>query len=649
MYGAATSGFGRVFNRALLCAVLVLCASTCSGEDTFLVLCYHDIPVRAQVPEDISRHHFVNQMEFLHTNGYTVVSPDDILAARNGGKPLPEKAVLLTFDDAYDSFYDFVYPVLQRYNYPSVLSVVTSWIEGSPGYANKKMMTWQQIRDVARSGRVWLASHTHDSHRAGPCNPQGNVEPRGSTFLYRTDAGRYETDAEFTRRITTDLQTSLNELEKQTGARPWILTWPYGEYNQLGVAAAEKLGFRMILTLSPHLATIQDLTQVNRNIVMQVMKYDDFTTKVEKRFAFRDSMRAVQLDLDLIVNPDSPEESDRNLGLLIERLLKLGVNTVMVQAFCDRAATGNIRSVYFANSVLPVEMDFLSHVVNRIRIRGIQVYVWMPVLSFELPDAKLNERLKVRQWKDGRSTVSSSWYRRLSPFAPESLETIQALYRDLAARVRFDGILFQDDAYLNDFEDVHPAAMAACRERFGPEVTPEKLRTAPLLEQWTEMKTARIDAFIHQLSQTVHRYRPLAKTARNIYSEPVLNLAARTWFCQDYARFLQQYDYTVVMAYPRMEGLRDAAAALRWLEQLIGTAAESSALDQTIFKLQAFDWEHQRPVPPEQLRSQARVLVANGARHLSYYPDNAFEDQPRCAVIAPIFSSRHFPSAWSTK
>lgn len=649
MCGADTSGFARVFNQALLCAALLLSVSVCYGADSFLALCYHDIPARAQVPEDISQHHFVNQMEFLHTNGYTVVSPDDILTARNGGKPLPDKAVLLTFDDAYDSFYDFVCPVLQRYGYPSVLSVVTSWIEGSPGYANKKMMTWPQIREVARSGRVWVASHTHDSHRPGPCNPQGNIEPRAGTFLYLKDAGRCETDAEFTCRITADLQSSMQELEKQTGNRPWILTWPYGEYNQLGVEAAEKLGFQMILTLSPHLASVQDLTRINRNIIMQVMKYDDFTTKVEKRFTFRDSMRAVQIDLDMIVNPESPEESDRNLGLLIERLLKLGVNTVMVQAFCDREATGNIRSVYFANSVLPVEMDFLSHAVNRIRIRGIQVYVWMPVLSFELPDAALNERLKVRQWKDGHSTVSTSWYRRLSPFAPESLEAVRALYRDLAARVRFDGILFQDDAYLNDFEDVHPAALAACRERFGPEVTPEKLRATPLLEQWTEMKTARIDAFIHQLSQTVHRYRPLAKTARNIYSEPLLNPTARAWFCQDYARFLQQYDYTVVMAYPRMEGIGDPAAALRWLEQLIGTAADNSALDQTIFKLQAYDWEHQRPVPPEQLRSQARTLVAGGARHLSYYPDNAFQDQPHATVIAPIFTSRHFPSTWSTK
>ena len=175
----------------------------------------------------------------------------------------------------------------------------------------------------------------------------------------------------------------------------------------------------------------------------------------------------MQVDLDQIVNKNSLEESDRNLGLLIDRLVAMGVNTVFLQGFCDVEGTGNVRSLYFRNSVLPVEMDFLGHAVNRIQLREIKVYVWMPVLSFELPDKALNEELKVREWKNGKLGVTGSWYRRLTPFDTRSLEKARTIFRDLAAIVHLDGILIQDDAYLADEEDFHPAAVEAFRRRYG--------------------------------------------------------------------------------------------------------------------------------------------------------------------------------------
>ena len=89
----------------------------------------------------------------------------------------------------------------------------------------------------------------------------------------------------------------------------------------------------------------------------------------------------MQIDLDKIVDPGSYENSNQNLGKCLDRLKSLGVNTVFIQGYCDIEGTGTVKSFYFANTVLPVKMDFLSHAVNRIRSRGIQVYVWMPALA----------------------------------------------------------------------------------------------------------------------------------------------------------------------------------------------------------------------------------------------------------------------------
>jgi len=419
---ALSSGLEKISRIAIYVAIMLLFAWPSVASETYMVLCYHDIPAKASVPQDVAQHIFVNHLEYLRSNGYTIVNPDDIIAAQKGIKSLPEKAVLLTFDDAYVSFYQFVYPVLKRYGYSAVLSVVCSWIDKKPEYVgDKDLMSWSQIREMAESGRVYIASHSYDSHKGLACNPAGNTEPAMSTFAYSHEEKKYETDQEFRNRIHSDLKKSIHKIKEVTGTSPWILTWPYGEYNGLGIDEAQKLGFKMILTLKPNISTIHNLSAVNRNIITKIMRYNGSLSKMKENFKYKDDTRCVQIDLDMIVNPESFKESDHNLGLVIERLLALGVNTVILQAFCDRNGTGNISSVYFSNNALPVEMDFLSHAVNRIRVRGMKVFVWMPVLSFELPDKVLNESLKVKEFKDNQIKITSSWYRRLSPFGGKSL------------------------------------------------------------------------------------------------------------------------------------------------------------------------------------------------------------------------------------
>ena len=91
------------------------------------------------------------------------------------------------------------------------------------------------------------------------------------------------------------------------------------------------------------------------------------------------------------------------------------------------------------------------------------VFVWMPALSFQVPDKAGQESLYVQEYKHSRLGRTNSWYTRMSPLAPGSLEISRQIFRDLAAHVQFDGLLFQDDAYLTDEEDMHPAALARFR------------------------------------------------------------------------------------------------------------------------------------------------------------------------------------------
>ena len=625
---------------AVLLALPWLSASSAQAGETFIALTYHDIPEAEMVSDDISQSQFVKQLEFFKTHGFTFVSPQDLLAAAQGHATLPNKALLLTFDDAYESFYTFVYPVLRLYNIPAVLSVVTSWIDNPQAsiYRTKKLMSWEQLREVGASRLVTIASHTHAQHKYIQANPAGNVEPASETFRYFPEAQRYETEAEFRTRVRTDLAKSIEMLQSKVGGNPYILTWPYGAYNELGLQEAASLGFKIVLTLQAGLGQVRDLGRVKRlYMIPQLYWAPLFKEELARQFKEVVQMRAAQVDLDAIVEPGSYAQSNHNLGRLIERLVALGVNTVFMQGFADRDGSGNIKSLYFHNRVLPVEMDFLSHAVNRLRVRGIKVFAWMPVLSYELPDPRLNDQLKVREYKDGQLQITTSWYRRLSPFDPQTLGIVGKIFEDLAMHVNFDGILFQDDAYLNDFEDFHPAALEVFAKRYGWELQPGMVREEPWRGQWLDCKTEVLNEFINHLTAIVRRYRPQIKVARNIYSEPALNPTAQEWFAQNFASFLASYDYTVIMAYTRMEKIKNKSS---WYARLVERTRNFGALDKVVFKVQTYDWQHKKWLNSRCITQDLRFLVAQGARHLAYYPDDVYLNKPEIDKVSLMISGR---------
>ena len=100
-------------------------------------------------------------LDFLRDNGYTTVLPRELAAGQlDDGSPLPQKAVLLTFDDGYESNYTLAFPILREYGAKAAISLITSRIdERADGF-----LTWDECREMAKSGLVEFASHTNDCH-----------------------------------------------------------------------------------------------------------------------------------------------------------------------------------------------------------------------------------------------------------------------------------------------------------------------------------------------------------------------------------------------------------------------------------------------------------------------------------------------------
>ncbi len=623
-----------------LCSTPDIMLAAEEAPGSFLVLSYHSIPLAASPGNEsaVPQERFVKQMEYLRTHGYHPVSMNAILDAGEGKRHLPPKSVLLTFDDAYVSYYDFVVPILEKFGYPSVLAVAGSFIDDPPEGLPEPIMSWDQIREVSSKKLVEVVSHTYGLHKGIPYNPAGNISGAGAVRAYDPVSKTYETEAAFIKRIEADFKVQESLFTEKLGMRPRGIAWPYGMYTALSVDVARKAGYRFCFTLEDGYAHISRLTEINRTLVHNgTMK--DFISLLETPQPQR-MIRAVQVDLDLIYDPDSPEKTDENLGRLIERLVAMKVNTVFLQAFADPEGNGTIKSVYFFNRVLPVRADIFSHAAHQIAIRKMKVYAWMPTLGIELPDRALNERLRVQELSGTERRPNTSGYRRLSPSDQKVRDLVRSMYEDLAAHSLLYGILFQDDTYLAEDEDYHPSAVLRFKTWYGRDVVPP-FKDPDLSEAWLHYKTEVLINFTDSLMEGVRKYRPNAVSARNLYAEVLSNPGAERWFAQNFERSLKAYDHVVVMAYPQMERVKRPSM---WLKGLVAKArAFPEGRKKTVFKVQSYDWEKRSWINDRELLEELRDILVGGGRHIAYYPDNLWLDRPRLDVLKLEMSTESYP------
>src|SRR5471030_1871587 len=619
-----------------------------------LGIAYHDIEDRDpdQAVVAVRTERMIEQLAWLRENAYKPVTIDQILAAHKGGPELPAKAILLSFDDGYASFYTRVLPVLRAYNWHALLAPVGVWID-TP--ANQQVdfagqmrprsdfLTWEQVREISKSGLVEIAAHTDASHKGILANPQGNLQPAAATRRYDATTGRYETEEAFQARMRTDVVTISEKIRKAVGYKPRVWVWPYGTADGSTLQIINDQGYQMALTLDDGLDALDDLMSSPRFLVASDPDGEHFANSIVAVQADA-PMRVVHVDLDNVYDPD-PAQQEINLGKLIQRMADMGANTVFLQAFADPQGDGLVHSVYFPNRHLPVRADIFDRVAWQLRTRAhVKVFAWMPVLSYAL-DSNLP---RVTRWdpKTGTTSVDPDQYKRLSPFDPNVRRIIGEIYEDVARLTSVDGILYHDDAVLSDFEDAGPEALKVYAAN-GLPGSMAALRDDPaVMQRWTRFKSRYLIDFTQELTAKVRAIRgPQVLTARNIFAEPMLNPQSEAWFAQNLDDFLATYDWTAPMAMPFMEKQSQQHSAA-WLEALVATVkTRPDALKRTVFELQARDWTKKADsdIDGEQLADWMGRLKRQGATSFGYYPDNFLENLPDLKIVRPALSNKWNP------
>jgi peptidoglycan/xylan/chitin deacetylase (PgdA/CDA1 family) len=176
------------------------------GYQIVPILCYHNLGPESKGRLLLGSSKFEEQMRYLKTNGYRVVSLADFVEFMQLGRQLPQRAVVLSFDDGYKSFLQYAYPVLKELGFTATLFVYTDYIG-----AGKNALSWQELRELAAAGfDVEAHSKTH-----------GDL---------RRVAG--ETDAVYGRRMQAELGLPQDLFRRNLGGPRSILAFPYGSWDE---------------------------------------------------------------------------------------------------------------------------------------------------------------------------------------------------------------------------------------------------------------------------------------------------------------------------------------------------------------------------------------------------------------------------------
>lgn len=258
---------------ALLAAVVCLVsigfsqrAAPADGAETFdetvnlPIIMYHGLIEEPQRQNRymIDPQYFEQDLQYLTENGYHTIVIQDLIDYFDKGTPLPDKPIMLTFDDGYYNNYLYAYPLLQKYHCRAVLSPIGSAAvkaaEETPRSAVYSQCTWAELAEMASSGCVELQNHTYALHHLD----QG-----------RQGAGRKQGEAAeaYRRLLQEDLQQFNALMQEYTGQVPLCFTCPYGEKNAEMLSVIQEMGFRAMMDCEEKLNVLsskEDLYHLHR-------------------------------------------------------------------------------------------------------------------------------------------------------------------------------------------------------------------------------------------------------------------------------------------------------------------------------------------------------------------------------------------------
>ncbi len=330
-----------------------------------------------------------------------------------------------------------------------------------------------------------------------------------------------------------------------------------------------------------------------------------------------------------------PEIMMQNIRDFVKRASAMHANSVFIDAFARVDANGSYRAAYFENSVMPVRADILRPLSEELAKNNIAVFAVMPVLSFYLKENSHNNSMLVMSRQGDDIIPSKSWRRRISPFNTNGIVMVNQIYSELAENVPLNGIVFGDDAYLTDTEDLNPAALAVYSNRLGlTDIVLSRLTPQQRMDI-AKIRTEQLEVFCGSLILTVREKQPNIKFINTLYATAITYPPSEGWLAQNYKDSLLLYDKVMVLADPELEYTKRHSAWFRQLRDSVITVPGGA--DKTIFRLATYSTMEKAWISERTQLRLIKMLSKSGINNFVLAPDDFRNNRPRLKKIKRVF------------
>lgn len=221
---------------SLISAEKAVFVSTTSDKGIFLpVIMYHRIVKDETKVNDyaVSIATFQNDMEYLYSNGYNTINFQDLVNYVYKDISLPEKAVMITFDDGFHNNLLYAVPILEKYNMKAVFSVIGKCTEDFSESNDKNSyyayLTWDDISEIAKNSNFEIGNHSYDMHSLGKRKGCGKLSSESSD--------------EYCNILKSDISLLQKGLKEHCNIEPNVFAYPYGNICCESISVLKELGF----------------------------------------------------------------------------------------------------------------------------------------------------------------------------------------------------------------------------------------------------------------------------------------------------------------------------------------------------------------------------------------------------------------------
>lgn len=204
------------------------------------IVMYHQISKRASKAGKycVTIAELENDLKHIKECGYTAINMTQLINAVYNGTQLPEKPIIITFDDGYETANEYLLPLLEKYDMKAVVSIIGSvtdlYEEANDHNLSYSYLNWTQVKQLAAGDRIEIQNHSYDLHR--------NTETR---------RGAKKTSGESTEAYAGILVADIGKMQElvseKAGTVPNTFAYPFGQYSRESKDVLKQLGFKAAL------------------------------------------------------------------------------------------------------------------------------------------------------------------------------------------------------------------------------------------------------------------------------------------------------------------------------------------------------------------------------------------------------------------